>query len=64
MATNGEGLPMRCATCSKPELVEIRMTVAGEDLVFRRCGRCENQEWAGASGAVALHHVLELARAH
>jgi hypothetical protein len=55
---------MRCGTCSKPELVEIKMTVGGEDLVFRRCGRCESQAWEGTGGNVPLNRVLELARAH
>ena len=41
---------MRCNRCSKGSLIEIRMTVAGADLTFRRCGRCENQVWEGADG--------------
>ena len=45
---------MRCNTCGKRELVEIRMTVGGEELMFRRCGRCESQGWEGAGGSLTL----------
>ena len=55
---------MRCDTCGKRELVEIRMTVAGEELMFRRCGKCESQGWEGAGGSLTLSHVLDRARAH
>jgi hypothetical protein len=55
---------MRCNTCGKPELVEIRMTVGGEELMFRRCGKCESQGWEGAGGSLTLSHVLDRARAH
>jgi hypothetical protein len=54
---------MRCTRCSKGSLIEIRMTVAGEDLTFRRCGRCENQMWEGVDGPLPLTTVLDLARA-
>jgi hypothetical protein len=53
---------MGCSTCGKQELVEIRMTVGGEELMFRRCGRCESQGWEGTGGAVSLTHVLDRAR--
>jgi hypothetical protein len=43
-------------------VIEIRMTVAGADLTFRRCGRCENQVWEGAEGPLPLTRILELAR--
>jgi hypothetical protein len=57
------GLGMRCTRCSKGSFIEIRMHVAGEDLTFRRCGRCENQMWEGVDGPMPLTTVLELARA-
>lgn len=53
---------MRCATCAKTAMVEIRMRVGGEDLTFRRCGRCESQHWASGDQHVSLSHVLDLAR--
>ena len=53
---------MRCARCSKSELVEIRMRVGERDLLFRRCHRCETQSWETSDGPIALGHVLELAR--
>jgi hypothetical protein len=55
-------VPMRCARCSKPALVEIRMRVGDRELTFRRCGRCEAQSWETADGPVPLSHVLDLAR--
>jgi hypothetical protein len=53
---------MHCARCSKPVLVEIRMTVGDRELTFRRCGRCEAQSWETTDGPVPLSHVLDLAR--
>jgi hypothetical protein len=53
---------MRCRICSKGSLIEIRMRIAGEELTFRRCGRCESQSWTTPDGQVTLRHVLELAR--
>jgi hypothetical protein len=53
---------MRCPSCSKDSLVEIRMTVKGEPLTFRRCGRCELQGWETLDGPLVLTTVLELAR--
>jgi hypothetical protein len=53
---------MRRPTCTKGSVIEIRMRVAGEDLTFRRCGRCEAKSWETAAGLVPLSHVLELAR--
>jgi len=53
---------MRCAACEHGLLIEIRMIVAGEELTFRRCGRCEAQVWTTTEGEVTLGRVLELAR--
>jgi hypothetical protein len=53
---------MRCATCAKSALVEIRMRIGGSEVTFRRCGRCETQAWETAEGQVPLSRVLELAR--
>ena len=53
---------MHCGTCAKGSLIEIRMTVAGEELTFRRCGRCEAQLWTTTEGEITLGRVLELAR--
>ena len=47
---------MRCNRCTKGSLIEIRMTVAGADLTFRRCGRCENQVWECVDGPLPLDH--------
>jgi hypothetical protein len=52
---------MRCGTCAEV-LVEIQLRVAGADLAFRRCGRCDTRGWATADGEIALEEVLALAR--
>ena len=56
------GWAMRCPSCTKGSVIEIRMRINGEELTFRRCGRCEAKTWATADGCVPLSHVLELAR--
>jgi len=53
---------MRCSTCAKGALIEIRMRVGESDITFRRCGRCESQVWESADGHIPLTRVLELAR--
>jgi hypothetical protein len=53
---------MRCTTCGRGALVEIRMRVGGSDVTFRRCGSCETQAWETVEGPVALTDVLGLAR--
>jgi hypothetical protein len=55
---------MRCTTCGKGALVEIRMRIGGAQVTFRRCGRCETQAWESIDGGpLALAEVLDLARA-
>ncbi len=53
---------MQCSRCAKAGMVEIRMTIAGEDLMFHSCGRCEAREWSSTDGPVSLARVLDLAR--
>jgi hypothetical protein len=53
---------MRCPTCAKGAVIEIRMHVGGSELKFRRCGRCESQSWESGEGHIPLTRVLELAR--
>ena len=53
---------MHCSKCAKGTLVEIRMRIAGSDVTFRRCGRCDTQVWETVEGPVALAEVLDLAR--
>jgi len=53
---------MRCPTCTKTALIEIRMHVAGSELTFRRCGGCEVQTCEAPAGAIPLDRVLELVR--
>ena len=55
---------MRCSTCSKSALVEIRMRIGSSDVTFRRCGRCDTQAWETVEGPIALAEVLDIARAH
>ena len=51
-----------CAECVGATMVTIRMRIGGEDLVFRRCKRCETNHWEDAHGEITLEDVLELAR--
>jgi len=53
---------MRCSSCFKGSIVEIRMRVSGSELTFRRCGACEAQTWESTEGVVPLTRVLELVR--
>jgi hypothetical protein len=43
-------------------VVEIRMKIAGEDVMFRQCGRCEAKTWLSTDGPLSLTRVLEMAR--
>ena len=53
-----------CTGCAKAALITIRMRVAGREIVFRRCARCEANIWQDeAAGVLSLDDVLELARA-
>jgi len=53
---------MHCSHCGHGDMIEIRMAVGGEDIAFRRCGRCDAKAWVGLDGPVALGRVLDLAR--
>ncbi len=53
---------MQCSRCAKDGMVEIRMKIAGEDVTFRSCGRCEAKHWLNAEGPLPLARVLDLAR--
>jgi ssDNA-binding Zn-finger/Zn-ribbon topoisomerase 1 len=57
-----EAMSVQCSRCAKGRLVEIRMRIGENDVVFRRCGRCEAQAWEGAEGQMTLKRVLDLAR--
>jgi hypothetical protein len=54
---------MECSRCAKQGMVEIRMKIAGEDVTFHSCGRCESREWSSHDGPMSLDRVLNLARA-
>jgi hypothetical protein len=54
---------MRCPSCAKGSLIEIRMSVGGSTVTFRRCGRCEAQGWESLEAPITLANVLDLARA-
>lgn len=53
---------MRCSSCAKGALIEIRMRVADAELTFRRCGRCDAKQWEDSDGPIPLGRVLELVR--
>jgi hypothetical protein len=52
-----------CTGCAKVGLVTIRMRVAGREIVFRRCSKCESNMWQEGAVDLSLDEVLELARA-
>lgn len=52
-----------CTGCVKGALITIRMRIAGREVVFHRCARCESNSWQDNSGAMTLGEVLDLARA-
>lgn len=59
----GNGM-LRCTGCANPALITIRMRIAGREIVFHRCARCESNTWEASEGDVlSLDEVLELARA-
>jgi hypothetical protein len=51
-----------CTRCAKGALITIRMRIAGREVVFHRCARCEANSWQDDTGAMTLVEVLELAR--
>ena len=51
-----------CTGCAKTALVTIRMRVAGHEIVFNRCNKCEANTWQDDGGRMSLDEVLELAR--
>jgi hypothetical protein len=52
-----------CTGCAKTVLITIRMRVAGREIVFHRCSKCEANTWQDDVGVLSLDEVLELARA-
>jgi hypothetical protein len=52
-----------CTGCAKTVLITIRMRVAGREIVFHRCSKCEANTWQDDSGVLSLTEVLDLARA-
>jgi hypothetical protein len=43
--------------------ITIRMRIAGREIAFHRCSRCESNTWEDGSDVLSLDEVLELARA-
>jgi len=62
-AVSGRHGMLVCTGCAKAALVTIRMRVAGREIVFRRCSKCESNMWQDDAGDLSLDEVLELARA-
>lgn len=59
---NGEAGPQRsapglCGAC-EVELVTIRMTVDGSDLVMESCQRCDERRWHLAGERIDLQRAL------
>ena len=52
-----------CTGCAKTMLITIRMRVAGREIVFHRCSKCEANTWQDGEAVLSLNEVLELAKA-
>lgn len=69
LPTNGPGVVsgrhgmLVCRGCAKARLITIRLRVAGREIVFHRCSKCEANTWNDDEGVLSLNEVLELARA-
>ena len=53
---------MRCPNCKSDTYVEISMSLGDKDVAFRRCGRCETQQWESEDQDVDLNSVLKFAK--
>jgi hypothetical protein len=53
---------MTCTGCAKAPLIAISMKIAGREVVFRRCSRCEANIWESEEGILTLDRVLDMAR--
>jgi hypothetical protein len=53
---------LMCTGCAKTALITIRMRVAGREIVFHRCAKCEANTWQDDAGTLTLGEVLDLAR--
>lgn len=51
-----------CTACGS-EQVTIQMRVAEQELVFRRCSKCESNTWTCAAGDLTLPVLLDHLRA-
>ena len=51
-----------CTRCAKGALITIRMRIAGREVIFHRCARCEANSWQDDGGVLTLGDVLELAK--
>lgn len=61
-AVSGRHGMLVCTGCAKTVLITIRMRVAGREIVFHRCSKCEANTWQDDAGVLSLNEVLELAR--
>lgn len=53
---------MACTGCAGANVIAIRMRIGGEEIMFRRCSKCEVNRWSDTSGEISLDEVLDLAR--
>jgi hypothetical protein len=55
---------LACTGCAQDgPVITIRMRIAGHEVTFHRCNRCESNTWEEDGGVLSLDEVLELARA-
>jgi hypothetical protein len=61
MSTGGTEMAA-CTGCAQTSAIAIRMRIAGRDLEFHGCPRCESNTWQEAGDVLSLDQVLDLAR--
>ena len=49
-----------CTGCAKVALVTIRMRVAGREIVFRRCSKCESNMWQDGAGDLSASILMHI----
>ncbi len=52
---------MRCPQCQARHMVEIAMSIGGQQVTLRSCSFCDLRWWEGYQGKMALSGLLDLA---
>jgi hypothetical protein len=52
---------MKCPKCKSRQLVEIELSIAGEQVVLKSCSACDVRWWEGDGASLPLSSLLDLA---